>query len=378
MCILTNKQESLKDSVRKLAEKHFAPKAAQIDEYRIFPRENIAILAKNNLFGLNITKEYGGQGKDMLSQIIAIEEVARVCMSTSVLLANQVLAMAPLVIAGNGTQKKTFLTQLATGKILGAFAVTEREAGSDTASIKTLAVRNNGHYIINGAKCFVTNGGEASCYIVAAKTDPYLSYRGLSLFIVEDEREGLILGPAEDTMGIRGEPIREIIFEHCRIPKANLLCEEGQGFVLMMRALDRARIAVAAQAVGIAQGALDYALQYARQRSQFNKPIASIQAVQMMIADMAIGIEAARMLTYQAASLVDKNDPNVTKLASMAKVMASDVAVKVTNEAIQVLGGYGFLRSHPLERMLRDAKVTQLYVGTNQIQKIIIVGQLFR
>lgn len=378
MFLLTPEQEALRYSIRNLAKNTFEPKACAIDENQYFPRENIAVLAENKLFGINIPKEYGGQGLDSISQTIAIEEIARVCMSTSIFLTNQVLSMAPLLLTGNENQKQNFLVKLATGEIIGAFATTEREAGSDIASISTKASKNNGYYIINGLKCFIANGGEAGCYIVVAKTNPSLGYRGLSLFIVEEGRKGLSFGKTERTMGIRGTPVREVIFKNCIIPESNILGEENHGFVIIMKALEHTRVAIAGQAVGVAQSAFDYALQYARRRNQFNRPIASLQAIQILLADMATSIEAARMLTYHAASLMDKNDSSLTKFASMAKVMASDVAVKVTNDSIQVLGGYGYLKDSPLERMLRDAKLIQIYVGTNQIQKTTIAGQLFR
>lgn len=379
MFILSSEHNALKQKVREIAEKNFAPKASLIDRYNHFPRENMAILAEHGLFGLNISPEYGGSGRDTISQMIAIEEVARVCASTSVMITSQVLTAAPLIIAGTEPQKKKFLHGLATGKMLGAFAITERQAGSDNSAMLAEAKKGNGCYILNATKCFVANGGEADCYVVIARTDPNRGTRGFTLFIVEKGRPGLLFGEAEDKMGIRGAAVCEVILDNCKIPEENRLGEEGQGYCLMMQALDHARLAVAAQAVGIAQGALDYALQYARERSQFGKPIASFQAIQTMLADMATQIEAARLLVYHAASLADLHqDRALTKAASMAKVFASDTAIKVANDAIQILGGYGYMRYHPVERMMRDAKITQIYVGTNQIQRIIIAGQMFR
>ncbi|NPV93231.1 MAG: acyl-CoA dehydrogenase [Firmicutes bacterium] len=377
MFLLTPEQDTLRDSVREIVKKHIEPQAAFIDENRAFPVENIKVLAENNLFALYVYKKYGGQGLDSISQMIAIEEVARVCMTTSVFMTNQVLAMSPFIITGNQSQKENFLVKMASGQIMGAMAATERGAGSDVASIQTKAAKYNSHYVINGQKCFIANGGEAGCYVVVAKTNPNWGHRGLSLFIVEEGRKGLLFGKVEKTMGIRGIPIREVIFKNCIIPEANILGEEGQGFITMMKAVDRTRIATAAQAVGNAQGALDYTLQYSRMRTQFRKPIASLQAIQMMLADMATNIEAARMLSYHAASLVDRDDINLVKIASMAKVFASDMGVKVTGDAIQILGGYGYMQDHPLERMSRDAKAIQIYVGTNQINKTMIAGQLF-
>ncbi len=372
----TEEQLMISQMTKELAQDKFAVTAAEIDQEGYFPWENVKLLSGYGLFGTNIPEEYGGSGSDTVSHSITIEEVARVCASTSVLLTTQALATAPLLIAGSDEQKKKYLMPMAQGKVLGAFGITEPGAGSDVAGITTTAIRDGESWVLNGNKCFITNAGEAEIYIIVAYTDKNKKTKGISLLIVEKGTQGLSFGKKEDKMGIRGSTTREVILENCRVPMDNLLGAEGQGFNILMKSFDHTRVGVGAQAVGIAQGALDIALEYAKSRYQFGKPIASFQGIEFMLADMATQIEAARQLVHLAASKIDEGEKSVAKYSSMAKMFASDVAMKVTTDAVQILGGYGFIREYPVERMMRDAKITQIYEGTNQIQRIIIAKQM--
>ena len=372
----TEEQLMISQMTKELAQDKFAVTAAEIDQEGYFPWENVKLLSGYGLFGTNIPEEYGGSGSDTVSHSITIEEVARVCASTSVLLTTQALATAPLLISGSDEQKKKYLMPMAQGKVLGAFGITEPGAGSDVAGITTTAIRDGESWVLNGNKCFITNAGEAEIYIIVAYTDKNKKTKGISLLIVEKGTQGLSFGKKEDKMGIRGSTTREVILENCRVPMDNLLGAEGQGFNILMKSFDHTRVGVGAQAVGIAQGALDIALEYAKSRYQFGKPIASFQGIEFMLADMATQIEAARQLVHLAASKIDEGEKSVAKYSSMAKMFASDVAMKVTTDAVQILGGYGFIREYPVERMMRDAKITQIYEGTNQIQRIIIAKQM--
>ncbi len=375
---LTEEQKMLRKMTRELALEKFAPRAAEIDQTGEFPRDNVKLLAEYGLLGINVPEEYGGAGSDTLSHVIAIEEVARVCASTSVILTTQALAIAPVLLAGTDEQKKKYLTPMASGEVLGAFGLTEPGAGSDASRITTTATRDGDYYVLNGVKHFITNGGEAEIYTIIAMTNKSKGVKGISAFIVEKGTSGFSFGKKESKMGIRGSITRELIFENCRIPKENLLGKEGQGFKIAMQAFDHTRTGVAAQALGIAQGAFDAALEYSKQREQFGQPICEFQGIQFMLADMATQIEAARALVYQAAVAIDDHAEGLSKMSAMAKLFASDTAMKVTTDAVQIFGGYGYTTEYPVERYMRDAKITQIYEGTNQIQRIVIARNLIK
>jgi len=375
---LDDEQKALRKLVRDFAEREVAPTAAERDEEERFDRSLFDQMGKLGLTGIPWPEEYGGAGLDFLSYVIAVEELSRACGSTGVTLSAHVsLAGWPLYKFGTEAQKQRYLRPMAEGKMLGAYGLTEPSAGTDAASMRTTAVRSGDHYVLRGTKVFTTNGGAADTYIVFASTDPTQRSRGVSAFIVEKGMPGFHFGKKEKKMGIRSSPTLELIFEDCEVPAENLLGEEGFGFKIAMMTLDGGRNGIAAQAVGIAQGALDAALHYAMNRTQFNKPITEFQAIQFKLADMATEIEAARLLTYQAAWL-ESNGLSYGKASAMAKVMASDVAMKVTTEAVQIHGGYGFTRDYPVERMMRDAKITQIYEGTNEVQRMVIAGHLLK
>ncbi len=375
---LTPEQEDIRKMVREFAAKSVAPTAAERDEKELFPREIFDQMGELGLLGLPYPEEYGGAGSDYVSYAIAVEEISKVCASTGIGLSVHVsLCAGPIFLYGNEEQKQKFLRPLAEGKKLGAFGLTEPNAGTDAANGSSTAVKDGDNYILNGTKVFNTNGGEAEIYVVFAATDKALGPKGMSAFIVEKGTPGFSFGKKEIKMGIRSSVQRELIFENCRIPAGNLLGKEGEGFKIAMSTLDSGRIGVAAQATGIAQGALDEAIKYAKQRVQFGKPIASFQAISFMLADMATKVEAARLLTYQAA-FKRANGMPYAKEAAMAKMFASDAAMEVTTNAVQVFGGYGFSREYPVERMMRDAKITQIYEGTNQAQRMVIAGNILR
>ncbi|RMF44656.1 MAG: acyl-CoA dehydrogenase, partial [Deltaproteobacteria bacterium] len=362
------------------AEKEIAPGVEERDEAERFDRALMYDrLGELGLTGIVFPEEYGGAGADYISYAIAVEELSRVCASTGVTLsAHLSLGANPIYLFGTEEQKQKFLTPLATGEKLGAFALTEPEAGSDAGGTRTTAVRDGDEWVLNGTKIFCTNGGEAEIYIVFARTDKEAQkHHGISAFIVEKDTPGFTFGKKEKKMGIRSSPTRELVFDNCRIPAANLLGEEGQGFKIAMKTLDGGRIGIAAQALGIAQGAFEAALNWARERKQFNQPISAFQAIQFKLADMATEIEAARLLVYQAAWKASAG-LSYGKDSAMAKMYASDVAMKVTTEAVQIFGGYGFTREFPAERMMRDAKITQIYEGTNEVQRIVISAALVR
>ncbi len=376
--VLTPEQEDIRKMVREFAAKEIAPTAAERDEKELFSREIFDKLGELGLMGLPYPEEYGGAGSDYVSYAITVEEISRVCASTGIGLSVHVsLCSGPIMLYGNEEQKQKFLRPLAEGTKLGAFGLTEPNAGTDAANGSSTAVKDGDSYILNGTKIFNTNGGEAEIYLFFAATDKTLGPKGMSCFIVEKGTPGFSFGKKEIKMGIRSSVQRELIFENCRVPAANLLGKEGDGFKIAMGALDSGRIGVAAQATGIAQGALDEAIKYAKQRVQFGKPIATFQAVNFMLADMATKIEAARLLTYQAAFKRSNGMP-YSKEAAMAKMFASDAAMAVTTDAVQVFGGYGFSREYPVERMMRDAKITQIYEGTNQAQRMVIAGNILR
>ncbi|WP_068673842.1 acyl-CoA dehydrogenase [Oceanobacillus sp. Castelsardo] len=369
---LTEEQQMLRKMVRDFAENEVEPTAAERDEEERFDRSIFDKMAELGLTGIPWPEEYGGIGADYVSYVIAVEELSRVCASTGVTLsAHLSLASWPIFKYGNEEQKKNFLTRLATGEALGAYALSEPGAGSDVAAMKTTAKKDGDDYILNGSKVWITNGGVADLYIVFAKTDADAKHKGISAFIVEKGTEGFSFGKKEKKLGIRSSPTTELIFENCRIPKENMLGAEGEGFKIAMTTLDGGRNGIAAQALGIAQGALDAAVNYAKEREQFGKPIAANQGISFKLADMATEIEAARLLTYQAAWLESEGLP-YGKASAMSKLFAGDTAMKATVEAVQIFGGYGYTKDYPVERYMRDAKITQIYEGTNEIQRLVI------
>ncbi|OPD57149.1 acyl-CoA dehydrogenase AcdA [Bacillus anthracis] len=373
---LSEEHEMIRKMVRDFAKNEVAPTAAERDEEERFDRELFDQMAELGLTGIPWPEEYGGIGSDYLAYVIAIEELSRVCASTGVTLsAHTSLAGWPIFKFGTEEQKQTFLRPMAEGKKIGAYGLTEPGSGSDAGGMKTIAKRDGDHYVLNGSKIFITNGGIADIYVVFALTDPESKQRGTSAFIVESDTPGFSVGKKESKLGIRSSPTTEIMFEDCRIPVENLLGEEGQGFKIAMQTLDGGRNGIAAQAVGIAQGALDVSVAYARERHQFGKPIAAQQGIGFKLADMATDVEAARLLTYQAAWLESEGLP-YGKESAMSKVFAGDAAMKVTTEAVQVFGGYGYTKDYPVERYMRDAKITQIYEGTQEIQRLVISRML--
>ncbi len=373
---LSEEHEMIRKMVRDFARNEVAPTAAERDEEERFDRALFDQMAELGLTGIPWPEEYGGIGSDYLAYVIAVEELSRVCASTGVTLsAHTSLAGWPIFKFGTEEQKQKFLRPMAEGKKIGAYGLTESSSGSDAGGMRTTAKRDGDHYILNGSKIFITNGGIADIYVVFALTDPDSKQRGTSAFIVESDTLGFSVGKKESKLGIRSSPTTEIIFEDCRIPVENLLGEEGQGFKVAMQTLDGGRNGIAAQAVGIAQSALDASVEYARERHQFGKPIAAQQGIGFKLADMATDVEAARLLTYQAAWLESEGLP-YGKESAMSKVFAGDTAMKVTTEAVQVFGGYGYTKDYPVERYMRDAKITQIYEGTQEIQRLVISRML--
>jgi len=375
---LTEEQKMLKAMVQDFATKELEPIAAQIDEESRFPAENVKKMAELGLMGLGFPEEYGGSGGGTTELCIVTEEISRFCASTgTIYFVTAGLAGHPLYAFGNEEQRKRFVTPVATGEKLAAFALTEANAGSDPAALETTATRHNNGYLLNGTKIFITNGAEADIILVFATVDKSLRHRGIAAFVVEKEAPGFSVGKQEHKLGIRASSTAELLFEDCFVPEENRLGNEGDGFKIALNAIDTSRVSVAAQAVGIAQGAFDKALTYARERQQFGQPIANFQAIQWMLADMATQIDAARLLTYRAAYLQDKGLPFI-KEAAMAKVFAPEAAMFVTTKAIQIYGGYGYVKEYPLERYFRDAKITGIYEGTDEMQRMTIARQLIR
>ncbi|MEH7460747.1 acyl-CoA dehydrogenase [Bacillus thuringiensis] len=373
---LSEEHEMIRKMVRDFARNEVAPTAAERDEEERFDRALFDQMAELGLTGIPWPEEYGGIGSDYLAYVIAVEELSRVCASTGVTLsAHTSLAGWPIFKFGTEEQKQKYLRPMAEGKKIGAYGLTEPGSGSDAGGMKTTAKRDGDHYILNGSKIFITNGGIADIYVVFALTDPESKQRGTSAFIVESNAPGFSVGKKESKLGIRSSPTTEIIFEDCCLPAENLLGEEGEGFKIAMQTLDGGRNGIAAQAVGIAQGALDAAADYAKERHQFGKPIAAQQGIGFKLADMATGVEAARLLTYQAAWLESEGLP-YGKESAMSKLFAGDTAMKVTTEAVQVFGGYGYTKDYPVERFMRDAKITQIYEGTQEIQRLVISRML--
>lgn len=369
-------EQALIEAVRELAQERVAPRAAEIDHTGEYPWDIKDLLAQQDIFAIPFPVEYGGLGVSKLAMVMAIEELSRCCATTGLMLAVQHLGATPIMLAGSEEQKRKYIPKLASGEWLAAFGLTEAGSGSDAAAMHTVAVRKGDKYILNGSKRFITNGGLAQVNTVTALTDPNSGTRGISFFIIEKGFPGFSTGRIEEKMGIKGSQTAELIFTDCEVPAENLIGREGEGFKIAMMTLDRTRPGIGAQAVGIAQGALDLAVAYAKQRVQFNKPIAELQGIQFMLADMATKTEASRLLVYNVAEMIDRGETNFSKYASMAKMFASDMAMEVTNDAIQVLGGYGYIKEYPAERMMRDAKITQIYEGTNQIQRLVIARSL--
>jgi butyryl-CoA dehydrogenase len=375
---LTEEQKMLKDLAHEIAEEKVRPVASQYDETQEFPWEIMKILAQSDLFGVYIDEEYGGTGGGVLELVLVTEELSRACGGIAVCYAASALGTYPLILYGTKEQKEKYLPDLASGRKLAAFGLTEPNAGSDAAGIETKAERKGDYYILNGRKQWITNGGEAEVYTVIAMTDKSKGARGASAFILEKGMEGFSFGKKEDKLGIRASATRELIFDDCKVPKENLLGREGMGFIVAMRTFDISRPGVAAQALGIAQGALELAIEYAHQRHQFGKPISSFQGIQFMFADLATQIEAARALIYSVCRMIDNGRKDVGKESAMAKLFASDVCMKVAIEALQIFGGYGYMKDYPIEKYFRDAKITQIYEGTNQIMRNVIALNLIK
>lgn len=375
---LTKEQEMVRKLLREFSENEIKPFAAEIDETERFPRESVEKMARYDIMGIPFPKKYGGAGGDNISYAIAVEELSKVCATTGVILsAHTSLGAHPIYQFGTEEQKMKYLVPLAKGEKLGAFGLTEPNAGSDAGSQQTTAVKDGNNYILNGSKVFITNGGEADTYIIFAMTDKAKGTRGISAFIVERGFKGFSIGKKEDKLGIRGSSTTELIFENCIVPKENLLGEEGKGFGIAMQTLDGGRIGIAAQALGIAEGAFEECVKYMKERKQFGKPLSAFQGLQWMVADMAVRIEAAKHLVYNAAYKKDSKLPYSVE-AAMAKLYAAETAMEVTTKVVQIFGGYGYTRDYPVERMMRDAKITEIYEGTSQVQKMVIAANVLK
>ncbi|WP_353093040.1 acyl-CoA dehydrogenase [Tissierella praeacuta] len=375
---LTKEQQMVRNVMKEFTEKEVKPIAAEIDETEQFPRETVNKMAKYNMLGIPFPVEYGGSGGDELSYAIAVEELSKACATTGVILsAHTSLGCWPIYKFGTEEQKQKYLVPLAKGEHLGAFGLTEPNAGTDAAGQQTTAVLHGDDYILNGSKIFITNGGQADTYIIFAMTDKSKGTRGISAFIVEKDREGFSIGKIEEKMGIRASATAELIFQNCKIPKENLLGKEGEGFKIAMATLDGGRIGIASQALGIAAGALDETVKYLKERQQFGRPLAKFQGLQWMVADLATEIDAARLLVYRAAYNKANNFP-YSKEAAMAKLFAANCAMNVTTKCVQLFGGYGYTKDYPMERMMRDAKITEIYEGTSQVQQMVIAAQVLK
>jgi alkylation response protein AidB-like acyl-CoA dehydrogenase len=380
---LSEEHLALRESVRQLAEDKIAPYAAEVDQQPRYPREAQDALVKADLQAVHIPEEYGGAGADALATVIVIEEVARVCASSSLIPAVNKLGTVPLLLSGSTELNHRYLRPVARGEAMFSYALSEPEAGSDAAAMRTRAVRDGDSFTLNGTKRWITNAGVSDFYTVMAVTDAKAGARGISAFVLEKDDEGFSFGALEHKLGIKGSPTRELYFDNCVIPDSRMIGEEGSGFRTALATLDHTRITIAAQALGIAQGALDYAVGYIRERKQFGKAIAEFEGVQFMVADMGMKLEAARQLTYAAAArseraMAGEKVPDLTFISSACKCFASDVAMEVTTDAVQLLGGYGYVNDYPVERMMRDAKITQIYEGTNQIQRVVMARQLLQ
>ncbi len=374
---LSDEHQAIREAVRAVADAKIAPFAADVDEFARYPEEAAKALLASDFHAPHVPEQYGGAGADALATVIVIEEVARACVSSSLIPAVNKLGSLPVQIAGSEELKQKYLSALAAGEGGFSYCLSEPDAGSDAGGMKTKAERDGDEWVLNGVKRWITNAGEAEFYTVMALTDPEKKTRGgISAFVVEKSDEGVSFGAPEKKLGIKGSPTREVYFDNVRIPSTRMIGEEGTGFATAMKTLDHTRVTIAAQAVGVAQGALDYALEYAKEREQFGKAIAEFQGLQFMLADMGMKVEAARQITYAAAGRSERGDKDLTFFGAAAKCFASDVAMEVTTNAVQVLGGYGYTRDYPVERMMRDAKITQIYEGTNQVQRIVMARQL--
>ena len=376
MFALSEEHRAVREAVRDLCDAKVAPFAADVDEHARYPEEAAAALLAADFHAPHVPEEYGGAGADALATVIVIEEVARACASSSLIPAVNKLGSLPVQLAGSEDLKKKYLGALARGEGGFSYCLSEPDAGSDAVGMKTRAVRDGDTYVLNGVKRWITNAGVSEFYTVMAVTDPDKRSKGISAFVVEKGDEGVSFGAPEKKLGIKGSPTREVYLDDVRIPADRMIGAEGTGFETAMRTLDHTRVTIAAQAVGIAQGALDYALGYAAERKQFGTPISDFQGLQFLLADMGMRVEAARQMTYAAAGKSERGDSDLTFFGAAAKCFASDVAMEVTTNAVQVLGGYGYTRDYPVERMMRDAKITQIYEGTNQVQRIVIARQL--
>jgi alkylation response protein AidB-like acyl-CoA dehydrogenase len=375
---LTEEERRLRQLARDIAEKEVLPVREELDRKSEFPHAVMEKIGEAGLPRVYIPAEYGGAGGSIFELCLVTEELARIDGGVAICYAASALGSLPIMIGGNEEQKKKYLPGIAGGTTYCAFGLTEPDAGSDAGRMRTTAVKDGGEYVLNGQKVFCTNGEVADTYTIFAKTDPEKGGRGISAFIVEKGWKGFSFGKKADKLGIRSSVQTELFFEDCRVPVDNLLGREGQGFVIAMKTLDKSRPGVGAQALGVAQGAFELAAEYAQAREQFGGPLSSLQAIQFMLADMATGIEAARGLVYQTARMIDRGARHYSKESAMCKLFASDVAMKVTVDAVQIFGGYGYMRDYPVEKYMRDAKITQIYEGTNQIQRLVIAGNLIR
>jgi alkylation response protein AidB-like acyl-CoA dehydrogenase len=376
--VLPEEHQLLRKTVREVADDKIAPRAAEIDETGEFPQDVLEALVAADLHAVHVPEEYGGVGADAIASAIVIEEIARACCASSLIPAVNKLGTMGLLLSGSEELKHKYLPQLARGEVMFSYALSEPEAGSDAANMKTRAVRDGDSYVLNGVKRWITNAGVSDYYTVMAVTDPEAGSRGISAFVVEKADEGVSFGAPEKKMGIKGSPTREVYFDNVRIPADRMIGAEGTGFKTALATLDHTRLTIGAQALGVAQGAVDYCIRYVQERKQFGKPIAEFQGVSFMLADMAMKTEAARSLIYRAAALSERMDPDLTFMSAAAKCFASDVAMEVTTNGVQLLGGYGYTRDYPLERMMRDAKITQIYEGTNQIQRLVMSRNLLK
>jgi len=376
--LLTEEQIMIRDLARQIAVEKIAPVRAELDEHGTFPWDIMKAMAQADLFGLFIPEEFGGLGKKSLELCIAVEELSKACLGVSTSYAANALGTYPLLLFGSDAQKKKYLSDIAAGKRLVAFGLTEANAGSDASGIQTTAKLQGNEYVLNGTKQWITNGGEAEIYTIIAITDKSKGPRGASAFVVEKGTPGFTFGKKENKMGIRASATTELIFNNCRIPRENLIAKEGMGFIVAMKTLDSSRTGVGAQGVGVAQGAIDEAIKFAKHRIQFGQPVTSFQAVQHMLADMQTQTEAARALVYSVARFVDTGAKDVSRASAMAKLFATDVAMKVTTDAVQVMGGSGYMKEYPVEKMMRDAKILQIYEGTNQIQRNVVAQDMIK
>jgi len=377
---LSEEQREVRDLIRDLSRERIAPRAAEIDKSSEFPWDVVELFREHDLFGLMFDEEYGGTGASALLTLVAIEEVSKVCATSGLILAVQELGSLGIKLAGTEEQKQRFLPKLASGEWLPAYALTEPGSGSDSAAMRSEARRDGDEYVLAGSKRFITNAGVAGLYIVFAKTDPSAGHAGISAFVVEADTPGFEVGRIEPKMGIKGSTTGELFFNDCRIPADNLLGAEGEGFRIAMRVLDRSRPGIGAQGLGLAQGATDYALDYAKSRETMGEPIAQHQLIAATLADMETKCEAGRGLLYKCGQMIDDGieGSELTKISAMAKLYCTDVAMEVTTDAVQILGGYGYMQEYPLERMMRDAKITQIYEGTNQIQRLVIAREMVK